>query len=249
MKTKNHYHIPIELARVTKVAKEGVAHVGDLIHSIDYDAPEGTPILAALDGVVIAIKQDSDQGGDDPKYENDGNYIEILHENDEVSEYEHILQHSAKVKIGDVVKKGQVIASVGNTGWSECPHLHFMVYPKGEEYKTLEIQFEKTVSIGKGNLAGKGVYAVQNFKKGDVVILYNLEPLTEDEYLRLSDSEKMFTHSHKGQMYLYGEPERFVNHSDKPNTLPNEQHTCDIAVRDIMIGEEITTDSSQDDFV
>ncbi len=142
MKTKNTYQLPIVLAHVTKVAKEGIAHVGDLIHSIDYDAPIGTPITAALDGVVIAIKQDSDQGGGDPKYENDGNYIEILHENDEVSEYEHILQHSAKVKIGDGVKKGQVIASVGNTGWSECPHLHFMVYPKGEEYKTLEIQFE-----------------------------------------------------------------------------------------------------------
>lgn len=141
MQTKNNYHLPIDLAKVTKVAKEGIAHVGDLIHSIDYDAPEGTPVSAALDGVVIFIKDDSNTGGDDPKFENDGNYIEILHNNNEVSEYEHIKFQSAKVKVGDHVTVGQEIAEVGNTGWSECPHLHFMVYPKGQEYKTLEVDW------------------------------------------------------------------------------------------------------------
>lgn len=141
MKTKNLYHLPIDLSQVTKVAKEGIAHVGDLVHSIDYDAPEGVQVLAALEGVVIFVKDDSDIGGEDQKYENDGNYIEILHDNDEVSEYEHLRFKSAKVKVGDRVVAGQQIAEVGNTGWSECPHLHFMVYPKGSEYKTLEIKF------------------------------------------------------------------------------------------------------------
>lgn len=141
MKSKNIYHYPIDLTHVTKVATFGVAHVGDLINSIDYDAPLGTEVRAALDGVVIAIKQDSDRGGDDPSFENDGNFIEILHENGEVSEYEHLLFNSVTVKIGETVHAGHVIARVGTTGWSECPHLHFMVYPKGEEYKTLEIRF------------------------------------------------------------------------------------------------------------
>jgi murein DD-endopeptidase MepM/ murein hydrolase activator NlpD len=142
MQTKNSYHPPIDLNKVTKVAKEGIAHVGDLVHSIDYDAPEGAPILAALEGIVVFVKDDSNIGGDDPKHENDGNFIEILHNNNEVSEYEHIKFKSAKVKVGDRVMAGQEIAEVGNTGWSECPHLHFMVYPKGSEYKTLEIKFE-----------------------------------------------------------------------------------------------------------
>lgn len=48
---------------------------------------------------------------------------------------------SSIIKIGDRVKTGQQIAEVGNTGWSECPHLHFMVYPKEQEYKTLEIRW------------------------------------------------------------------------------------------------------------
>ncbi len=141
MQTKNLYNPPIDLNKVTKVAKEGIAHVGDLVHSIDYDASEGTTVLAALDGEVIFVKDDSNIGGDDPAYENDGNYIEVLHENNEVSEYEHIKFQSVKVKVGDKVKVGQPIAEVGNTGWSECPHLHFMVYPKGEEYKTLEVRW------------------------------------------------------------------------------------------------------------
>lgn len=141
MQTKNLYHLPIDLSKTTSVSKVGIAHVGDLIHSIDYDAPEGTPVFAALDGVVVSVKQDSNVGGEDQKYEMDGNFIEILHSNDEISEYEHLRHASSKVRVGDAVKVGQQIAEVGNTGWSECPHLHFMVFPKGEEYKTLEIKW------------------------------------------------------------------------------------------------------------
>jgi len=143
MKTKNLYNLPIEISKITSVSKVGIAHIGDLVNSVDYDAPEGTPIYAALDGVVISVKDDSNIGGRDQKFENDGNFIEILHDNDEVSEYEHILFQSSKVKIGDRVKVGQQISEVGNTGWSECPHLHFMVYPKDEKYKTLEIVWFK----------------------------------------------------------------------------------------------------------
>ena len=69
------------------------------------------------------------------------------------------------------------------------------------------------VVIGKGELAGRGVFANRNFNKGEVVIKYNLKPLTEEEFKRLPESEKMFTHSHYGQIFLYSEPERYVNHS------------------------------------
>jgi len=143
MQTKNLYNLPIDTSKTTTISKIGIAHIGDLVNSIDYDAPEGTPVLAALDGKVIFVKNDSNIGGVEQKYEDDGNYIEILHDNDEISEYEHLLYHSAKVKVGDTVLTGQTIAEVGNTGWSECPHLHFMVYPKGQEYKTLEIKWKQ----------------------------------------------------------------------------------------------------------
>jgi murein DD-endopeptidase MepM/ murein hydrolase activator NlpD len=141
MQTKNEYLIPININRATKISEKDIAHVGDLQFAMDYDAPEGTAVLAARNGKVISIKQNSTIGGDDKKFENDGNYIEILHDNDEISEYEHLKYKSVKIKVGDIVETGQPIAEVGNTGWSECPHLHFMVYPKDKINKTLKIKF------------------------------------------------------------------------------------------------------------
>lgn len=143
MQTKNVYHLPIDINKVTSTKQDSLAHVGDLIHSIDYDAPEGTLVYASLDGVVISVKDKSNKGGLYQKFEDDGNYIEVLHKHDEISEYEHLRQHSSRVKVGDKVLAGDILAEVGNTGWSECPHLHFMIYPKDNQYKTLEIQFKK----------------------------------------------------------------------------------------------------------
>ncbi|MBI4449595.1 M23 family metallopeptidase [Candidatus Uhrbacteria bacterium] len=142
MDTENMYHQPIDLRAVTSTQRDSVAHVGDLIHAIDYDAPEGTPVYAALDGIVVAIKDDSCVGGDNPEFEEHANYIEILHDHHEISEYEHLRQHSSKVAIGDRIATGDILAEVGNTGWSECPHLHFMVYPKDHAYQTRRIRFQ-----------------------------------------------------------------------------------------------------------
>lgn len=103
------------------------------------------------------------------------------------------------------------------------------------------------IIIGKGNLAGKGVYANRDFREGEVVIQYHLKPLTEEEYKQLPESEKCFTHSHWGQIMLYGEPERYVNHSDNPNTYQDLNKQLDIALRDIKKGEMITGDATKDD--
>jgi SET domain-containing protein len=93
----------------------------------------------------------------------------------------------------------------------------------------------------------KGVFANRNFEKGEVVIKYDLKPLTEEEFKKLQKSEKQFTHKHGSQIYLYSSPARYVNHSSNPNTIQNLKKQFDIALRDIKKGEEITTDSSKDD--
>jgi SET domain-containing protein len=103
------------------------------------------------------------------------------------------------------------------------------------------------VIIGIGNLAGKGVYANKDFRKGEVVIEYHLLPLTDEERDNLSEGEKIFTHMHRGVTYLYGEPERYVNHSDNPNTHQDLTNRHDVALRDIKKGEKITTDATKDD--
>jgi SET domain-containing protein len=105
------------------------------------------------------------------------------------------------------------------------------------------------VVIGKGTLRGKGVYAHRDFKKGEVVIKYSLKLLTSEEYQLLPAHEKMFTHTHAGTVYLYREPERYVNHSPSPNTYQDLVSQCDIALRDIKAGEPITTNAKFDDVV
>jgi len=104
------------------------------------------------------------------------------------------------------------------------------------------------VVIGKGNLTGKGVYANRDFKRGEIVIKYRLKPLTPEEFDELPDWEKEFTHTQFGVLNLYSEPERYVNHSNKPNTYQSfENGGADIALKDIKKGEAITTDATKDD--
>ncbi len=80
---------------------------------IDIAAPMGTAIYSAFDGKVI--KADYDKWN--------GNYIKIEHENNIMTVYCHC--EKLLVKKGDVVKAGQKIATVGSTGSSTGPHLHF----------------------------------------------------------------------------------------------------------------------------
>ena len=105
----------------------------------------------------------------------------------------------------------------------------------------------QNVFIGKGNLAGKGVYANRDFNKDEVVIKYNLKLLTKHEFENLPKNKRMFTHTHWGQDYLYLEPERYVNHSENPNTYQDLTNQCEVALRNIEEGEMITTDATKDD--
>ncbi len=111
----------------------------------------------------------------------------------------------------------------------------------------------KDIVIKKSNIRqfpnGKGVFANRDFKKGEAVIQYHLKPLTQEEWEKLPESEKEFTHYHWGQIYLYPEPERYVNHSDNPNTYQNLEKKEDVALWDIKKGEEITTDAHKDDIL
>lgn len=128
---------------------ESPAHIGRLKYAVDFIIPEGTPIKASFDGIVVDVKQDSDINGLDESFDKLGNYIEIEHQNGEYSIYEHIKKDGASVKIGDKIKRGQVIGYSGNTGWVAHlgPHLHFDVHkyhkPFGpEDYKTIEISWQ-----------------------------------------------------------------------------------------------------------
>jgi len=152
-KTHNRYHYPVDLQKARMTYDESPGHVGALKHAVDFIVKEGTPVKAAQDGFVHSIIQNYKLGGPDKdRFYPLANIIDILHHNVEFSHYGHLLQYSARVKEGDYVKRGEVIALSGATGWLAHlgPHLHFDVgklvwnRKRGEmDYKTLEIVFVK----------------------------------------------------------------------------------------------------------
>jgi septal ring factor EnvC (AmiA/AmiB activator) len=86
---------------------------------VDIAYNQGTPILAADDGVVVAADS-SVLNGQLVGY---GNYIIIAHRNNFFSLYGHLL--GFQVKAGDSVHQGQLIGYEGSTGNSTGPHVHF----------------------------------------------------------------------------------------------------------------------------
>jgi murein DD-endopeptidase MepM/ murein hydrolase activator NlpD len=129
MSTINSYSLPVpkdKLQRIDRISSP--AHVGKLRNAVDFIVAENTPVLAAADGVVTFVKDDSHIGGPGIEYWHDSNFIIIQHPNDEYSRYDHLAHRSAAVRTGQYIDRGQVIARVGMTGFTYLPHLHFQVF-------------------------------------------------------------------------------------------------------------------------
>ena len=97
--------------------------------------------------------------------------------------------------------------------------------------------------VGKGNLDGRGAYAGRDFQPGEIVIRYNWQELSATDWANLPDADKQFVHSFWGRLQLFQSPEKYVNHSDVPNTEPDLGVPGDRAVRLIKRGEAITTNA------
>lgn len=91
---------------------------------IDIAATRGTEVVASADGYVSDLSHSNLLAG----Y---GNMIELSHSADLSTRYAHL--ENILVKRGQRVKKGQVIGTVGNSGGSIAPHLHYEVLKKGKE--------------------------------------------------------------------------------------------------------------------
>ena len=106
------------------------SHYGYRLHPIDGDyrkhigmdvpAPEGHPILAAMDGVVTRSEYSKDGYG---------HWVEINHGNGITTRYAHNFKNL--VTVDQLVKKGEKIAEIGTTGSSTGNHLHFEVRRNG----------------------------------------------------------------------------------------------------------------------
>jgi len=97
--------------RIHPIYKRKIFHDG-----LDFSAPLGTEIYAAADGVVESASRSS---------YGYGNKITINHGYGYKTVYAHM--HTFKVRKGQKVKRGQEIGTVGNSGLSTSPHLHYEV--------------------------------------------------------------------------------------------------------------------------
>jgi murein DD-endopeptidase MepM/ murein hydrolase activator NlpD len=85
----------------------------------DIAARNGAPVRATADGVVVVEGREYGYG----------NLVEVDHGYGIVTRYGHNSKHL--VKVGDRVKRGQVVSQVGNTGRSTGPHLHYEILLNG----------------------------------------------------------------------------------------------------------------------
>ncbi len=94
---------------------------------IDFAGKTGSEILAVADGLVILSESTNGYG----------RTVEIRHGNGLVTRYAHC--KTLLVKAGDLVKKGQAIATLGSSGRSTGPHLHFEVLKEGQAIDPLRL--------------------------------------------------------------------------------------------------------------
>ncbi len=110
--------------RTSPFTKEIDFHAG-----IDLAAAEGTPIYAPADGVVaFAGRYPLRQSASWYRY---GNLVALRNGDRFITLFGHC--DEIKVKGGQRVRQGEAIATVGNTGWSTNPHLHYEVRRLGDD--------------------------------------------------------------------------------------------------------------------
>jgi murein DD-endopeptidase MepM/ murein hydrolase activator NlpD len=103
--------------RIDPVYKDRRLHPG-----LDFTAPTGTPIYATADGVVV------DAGFNTGGY---GNRVVVNHGFGYQTLYGHMSR--IKARVGEKLKRGEVIGYVGSTGKSTGPHCHYEVHRSGRQ--------------------------------------------------------------------------------------------------------------------
>jgi murein DD-endopeptidase MepM/ murein hydrolase activator NlpD len=117
------------------ISSEFEVRWGTMHFGVDLAAPEGTPIYATHAGTVILAEW----------YYGYGNCVQIDNGNGIVTIYGHA--SALNVVRGQQVKAGDVIAWVGNTGYSFGAHLHYEVLVNGGQYDPIQFMRERGVDL------------------------------------------------------------------------------------------------------
>ena len=124
---------PINGARLSSkfgMRKHPIDGYNKMHRGTDFAAPEGTPVMASGDGVIIKAAWCG--GG--------GNCVKIKHNSTYSTVYAHLSKFGGSIKKGKRVKQGQIIGYVGSTGKSTGPHLHYEVIHNGARINSQKLK-------------------------------------------------------------------------------------------------------------
>jgi murein DD-endopeptidase MepM/ murein hydrolase activator NlpD len=99
-------------------------------YAFDYQLAEGSPVVAARDGIVSEVVDHNTLGGAEKRFENMANRVVLRHADGTRSVYVHLMPGGACVRVGEHVIRGELVGYSGDTGYSSGPHLHFAVVDK-----------------------------------------------------------------------------------------------------------------------
>jgi murein DD-endopeptidase MepM/ murein hydrolase activator NlpD len=147
--------------KVTQGYRGSFSHTGPDEFATDWKMPEGTAVYAARDGVVVGVRDDSEKGGAHRKYEDCANMVTVQHSDGTMAHYCHLQARSAKIRVGQKVRVGDLLALSGNTGFTSGPHLHFAVFKtrNGLGRETIPVKFRTADATGVTLLSGKSYRA------------------------------------------------------------------------------------------
>lgn len=159
-RSRNRYDLPVRRVDVAAASDESEGHVvyrdadgvWDESRAWDFAAPVGRPVLAAAPGVVREVVDGAGRSWHEdaapPRSfsldDLNGNVAVVVHARGERSVYCHLETGSFRVRAGDRVASGDVLAAVGMTGWTTAPHLHFAVVRDrrdGPGFESLQVRW------------------------------------------------------------------------------------------------------------
>ena len=147
---------PLPFVRVTSrygVRRHPILRYSRQHNGTDFGAPYGTPVRATASGVVTGRGRDGGRG----------NHVTVRHANGFVSHYYHMQRFATGLRVGQRVEQGQVIGTVGSTGLSTGPHLHYGLVKNGRYVNSLKLQSPSVAPLPKEKFAEFQIYCAQIF--------------------------------------------------------------------------------------
>lgn len=148
-----------------------------------WNSQHGGPnadVRAPGDGEVVALKDG--MGNTWPRDKSNwGNYIKIKHADGVYTLSAHLLKGSLRVKIGDKVKRGQIIARMNNSGASNGPHVHFEVYigGAGTSYRADPLKYAFAYPGDVVNAQDRKDYGIKSYEPPKPIALVG-DPVARD---------------------------------------------------------------------